>query len=70
VAVKYRILRRETNSPIFETLKIADFVENHGEALALAETYAGSASGRVAIVVADRDTFVSTSITHHTPGSL
>jgi hypothetical protein len=67
--MKYRVLQQEADSAVFELLREKDAVTDHAQALVTAENWVKGRSGRKAIVVADRDTFSSTTVTKHTPGT-
>lgn len=74
--MKYRILKLEpvetkSDQDCYLPLKVDDYQTSHEAAQQIAEEWAGQRTGRVAIVVSDRDTYRAAAQTpvHHEPGA-
>jgi hypothetical protein len=77
--VKYRILKFDAvppstqlnpqRQPRHASVELLDFQTDHGAAQSIASEWCGQASGRMAIVVADRDVYASDVVVQHEPGA-
>jgi hypothetical protein len=77
--VKYRILKFDAVPPSMQltpqrqpqhaSVEFMEFQTDHRAAQSIAREWCGQASGRIAIVVADRDVFTSDVTVSHEPGA-